>query len=404
MPKRANVLIIDDELGPRESIKLVLNGEHNCFVAGSGYAGLEIIEKNPIDIVILDIKMPGMDGIEALKRIKHKKPTIEVILLTGYGTLDTAQKAIRLGIFDYLTKPFDVKELRKVVNKAIGRKTETETKISERDDLEKLIAKMKNDIASYNRLAKVGQISAGIVHEMKNPLTVILGYTQMLLEQLKLNQQQNTYTLNEQSAKYLSIIENETTRCAEIARKLLSYSKAPEHEMMKIPLNEIIQNVETLIQPQCSINKISLHCELPEEKLFLNLNPSDIHDVLLNLCFNSLQAMDEPGSLKINSSYINKNNSTLQNPLPDENEYLKNSNENHFVAIEIQDTGKGIPKEHLSKIFNPFFTTKKDGSGTGLGLAICKEKIEKNHGTIGVVKSSRKGTVIRILLPAEVSN
>ncbi len=130
-----NILIIDDELSPRESIRLVLNDRYNVSIASGGTEGLSLISKNPIDLVVLDIMMPGMDGIAVLQEIKKTKPDIEVVLLTAYASLETARDAIRYGAFDYLTKPFDKDDVITVVGKGLERRRENiDTKL-EREEL-----------------------------------------------------------------------------------------------------------------------------------------------------------------------------------------------------------------------------------------------------------------------------
>ena len=395
-PKTATVLVIDDEQGPRESIKMVLADDYRCFLARDGSEGLDILATEDIDLVILDLKMPGLSGIETLEIIRANYTEVEVILLTGFGTLETAQKAIRLGIFDYMTKPFDVTHLRDVVGNALQRKFSSEVSRHERDDLESIIQGMRDEISNTNNLAHIGRISAGVIHQMKNPLAVIMGYTQMLV---KLLEGSDEYKLNDHSKKYLSIIESETVRCSEIASKLLRYSKSGESEFRQCLVHEVIQNVHTLIMPQCSLNNITLAVEPPQPGLKIEIIQNDLHEVLLNLIFNSIQAMEEGGNLTITGVAL-----TAANPLPDltpaEEDYIRETDLTHFAAITVADTGDGIPGQFIEKIFEPFFTTKPGEKGTGLGLNICREKMEKNRGHVCVSQTGPAGTTMRILLPA----
>ena len=396
MRNKANILIIDDELGPRESLRMVLGNQYNCYLADSGHKGLELIDEHPFDLAIMDLRMPGLSGIETLELIKAKHPEIEVILLTGYGSLQTAQDAIRLDIFDYLSKPFDVDDLEDVVKRGLERKFSSEAIRNEKDDLETLLKKVKEELTGSSRLAQIGQFSAGVVHQMKNPLTVIMGYTRMLSKFLNNNDQ---YKLSDESTKYISIIEAETIRCTEIATKLLEYSKNTEGDFKEISVREVLQNIETLILPQCSLNKIYVGIEMPQDELKVNVTQNDLHEVLLNLIFNSIQAMEPKGRLKVTFQGFDK-----KHPPEDctggERKYLKESESTQFVAISVEDTGKGIPANNLDNVFDPFFTTKKGDEGTGLGLSICREKIEKNLGWIDAVRSTKEGTVMRVILPA----
>jgi len=117
-----SILIVDDEIGPRESLRMILKPTYQVYTAENGKKAIEIIEQKPIDLVTLDLKMPGMPGTEVLKAIKKHNSDIEVIIITGYGTLKTAVDGIRWGVFDYITKPFNVAEIISVIRKAVERR------------------------------------------------------------------------------------------------------------------------------------------------------------------------------------------------------------------------------------------------------------------------------------------
>ncbi|GBE05097.1 MAG TPA: response regulator [Nitrospirae bacterium] len=135
MNNRDKILIIDDELSPRESMRMVLRDRYNVSTASGGYEGLEFMERNAVDLVVLDIKMPGMDGITALKEIKKKYPDTEVILLTAFASLETAKSAVRFGALDYLTKPFDKDDVLTVVEKGLDKKRNSDRLKVEREKL-----------------------------------------------------------------------------------------------------------------------------------------------------------------------------------------------------------------------------------------------------------------------------
>jgi signal transduction histidine kinase len=397
--KLGNILIIDDELGPRESIRIVLGGEYNCHLAQDGEEGIEVLKKTPMDLVVLDIKMPKIDGIETLKRIKEVDPEVMVVLLTGYGTLETAQKAIRLGAFDYLKKPFDIEELREVVKKGLEKKTEHEIEKAHVDDLEKVISKMKREMSNFDRMSKLGSLSAGIVHEMKNPLTVILGYTQMILSSVKQSSDSDSIKLSPKSMDYLNVIERETMHCADIAKNLLTVSRESSDEFVKTDMHEIIANTEVLIQPQCSVNQITVAKELADGPVYAQIIQSNVHDILLNLCMNAIYATSKGGQIRFRTVIADKRGTQLSDITEEERDYLDRQTNESFVAIEIHDTGCGIPEDSRSRIFEPFFSTKDGESGTGLGLPVSKEKAEKNSGNLSLVRTGPEGTTFRLLLP-----
>ena len=398
--RRPKVLIIDDEPGPRESIRLSLETLYDCLTVTDGYQGLEALDTFNPDMIILDIKMPKIDGIETLRRVREKGSAAEVMLLTAYGSLETAQKAIRYGVFDYIEKPFDLHELRATVARGLERRQGRIELESRCDDLELLLGRLKHDLSNFDRLARIGQLSAGLVHEMKNPLTVILGYTQMLMGRLHEERGAGNLALSEQSARYLEIIEKETVRCTQIARQLLSYSKKPSDERQRTTIYELITNIQTLLQPQCSVNDVTLDARPPEESVALDVNAGQLHDVMLNLAMNALEAMEGPGSLAIVGHVVRRETPELEDLTEAEQRFLAETEAARRAAIEVRDTGPGIPAETLPHVFEPFYTTKETRAGTGLGLSICKDHVEKHGGTINVVRTGPGGTTMRVLLPA----
>jgi response regulator RpfG family c-di-GMP phosphodiesterase len=133
---KGNILVIDDELSPRESMRMVLRDGYNVSTASGGIEGLEFMRKNPVDLVVLDIMMPDMDGITTLREIKKKHPDTEVIMLTAYASIRTAKGAVRFGAFDYLTKPFDKNDLLSVVKRGLEKKRSGDNMKSEREHLQ----------------------------------------------------------------------------------------------------------------------------------------------------------------------------------------------------------------------------------------------------------------------------
>jgi two-component system, sensor histidine kinase and response regulator len=398
--KKATVLIIDDELGPRESIRMVLANEFNCLVAMDGEKGIQSVKENQVDIVILDIRMPGIDGIETLRRIREINNSVVVILLTGYGTLESAQKAIRYGAFDYLKKPFDIQELRSVVHKALERKTEIESRQAHLDELEKMVTRWEQEMPKMDRMSNLGELSSTIVHEMKNPLTVILGYTQMILNNMKKGAARDGVVLNGRSLEQLQVIEKETVRCAEIAMKLLKVTKMSGEEFTLTDLQEMVKDTEALILPQCSITQITVKKDLCEGLLNANIVKGKIHDILLNLCINAIhaiQATNKAGTITFRTTTIDHDGTGLKNLTKEEKEYLTKESASKYAAISIQDTGTGIPEKIKEKIFEHLFTTKE--SGTGIGLHVAKQNAVSNHGNLSLVQTGTDGTTFRLLLP-----
>jgi signal transduction histidine kinase len=160
MTGRPRVLVVDDEMGVRESLRAILQSDCEILTASSGDQALDIVAREPIDIMTLDLKMPGLGGIGVLERTKQVDPDIEVLIITGYGSLDTAVQGLRLRAFDYLAKPFDTTQVRRLVGRAIARR------------------------AAVRRMKTLpDQLLSSLSHELRTPLNVIMGYSTILQEE-----------------------------------------------------------------------------------------------------------------------------------------------------------------------------------------------------------------------------
>jgi two-component system NtrC family sensor kinase len=251
-----------------------------------------------------------------------------------------------------------------------GFNEELETKVKEAT--EKLRLTQENMLRAET-LAAIGTLAAGLSHEISTPVSTILGLTQMILSGLDDN--------NSNKAD-LKLIEQEAIRCDKIIKGLLNFAKPQKHEERLININSIINDTLLLIEYQPSMRKITIKRELSKELNLVEADPLQLKQVFLNLILNAVQAMPEGGELKITTANSDK--------------YL----EDKYLEITIFDTGVGISVEEQQKIFQPFYSTKKDG--TGLGLSISYGIIKEHGGEIFVESLKGRGTKIRIYLP--VSN
>ena len=394
MKEKSTVLVVDDYPPARDAVRFALKDDFNCLSAGSAKQGLEILKANPVDAVVLDIRMPEMDGIEALRRIKELGINSQVILLTGYGALETAQEAVRHGAFDYLIKPFDITHLRKTVAEAVEKKRLLE-KEGKDGDLEKLAQSLTTKLAEASRLARASELSSEALTEMKNPLTAILGYTQMLLKKLK---DRRIKLFSTKSLRYLSTIEEEASKCVEIASRLASLSGESRDQNSAL-VNDILGNVAALLRPQCSMSGIELLVTPLKADVVVEAPADDLHAVLINLVLNSMEAVEGPGEISMRACEVSRDSHLLDMTSQSEKEFLRRTPQSSLVGMEVSDTGRGIDPQHLDRIFELFFTTKTDSPAAGLGLCICREKVERSGGHIGVVRSRPGRTTVRILVP-----
>ena len=215
-------------------------------------------------------------------------------------------------------------------------------------------------------LAAVGTLAAGVSHEISTPLNTIIGFTQLTLSELD-----DTNPLKGD----VRVIEQEAVRCKKIVQGLLNFAKPQKHEEKLTDINNIINETISLIEYQPSMKKIVIKKELDKGLASIDGDPMQLKQVFLNFILNSVQAMPEGGELRITTKNADKG-----------------------IEISISDTGMGIPEEEHQKIFQPFYTTKKDG--TGLGLSISYGIIKGHGGEIFVKSSQGSGATFRISLPA----
>ena len=151
MTYRPNLLVVDDELGPRESLRMILRDDYDVITAANGEQAVQCLEKQEFDLIILDIRMPGLNGIDLLGIVKEKAPTTEAIMITAYASIETATNALRLGALDYLIKPFEYESVREVVRKGISRRDESRSIKNKISELQLANKSLENDIEKVYR-------------------------------------------------------------------------------------------------------------------------------------------------------------------------------------------------------------------------------------------------------------
>ena len=231
--------------------------------------------------------------------------------------------------------------------------------------------KVEQKIQYTEKLVAIGQLAAGVAHEINNPLGIMLCYVDLLKRQL---------SDFPQGLKDLHTIEKQTLNCKRIVTDLLQFARSDETVKNSIDLNRIVQEVAGIFTHQLKKQKVRLHLDLDSELLDIRLDANKFKQVLVNLLMNALQAMKEPGEIRITTRYIGDQKSVL---------------------ITVSDNGPGMSMEIRKRIFDPFFSTKKTGESTGLGLSVSYGIIQEHGGEITVQSEPGKGSEFVIVLPVE---
>ena len=371
------ILVIDDDMGPRESLRMLLKPNYQVHTADCVESGIKLLkEKNP-DTIVMDIRMPGVSGIEGLRQIRDIDPHLSVIMLTGFGALETAKEALRLGANDYISKPFDAREMQQVIDRNVERTRAHRTSEHAASEIKELNNRLLQQLAQKERLASLGQASAEFVHDLGNPLTIVWGYVQLLAKRLEKSDGTNGAQEDAASAKELNIIEQNVRLCRELLTMWQSYGNVEASPPKEISVSGILREVLKGIEPVATESGVELKASICQDPCTLIGDALQINRAIQNVVVNAVQAAAEK-----------KGKVTIVCTQKD-----------FYVDLRIEDTGAGIQPAQLPRIFDPYFTTKQAKSGTGLGLYITKKVVEDHNGSIKVDSMPGAGTVFTIRLP-----
>jgi signal transduction histidine kinase len=365
--KRYKILLIEDDPGIIQLLSTELMSDYFVLAARDGIKGWEMIQKQRPDLVICDIMLPKLSGTELCQKIKKSASTahIPVILLTAKVGLEDKIEALKIGADDYLTKPFSFDELRARIASILN------------------IKESQAQILQVDKMASLGQLVAGLSHEIFNPLGFIQNGLENLKEYIKrykelvkpISQDQEIKRLFSKTDKMLSTIEVGIKRIKTTVKQLKTLSfRDSTLFFQKSDVHEGIDNVIRLLKSQIK-GKITVHKEFCSDGT-IECAIERLNQVFMNIMLNSIQAISDHGDI-----------------------WIKTYRKKDLFQIYFIDNGCGIPQTDIKSIFNPFFTTKDPDKGTGLGLSISYAIIREHKGDILVESDLKKGTTFKIILP-----
>ena len=376
-----SILLVDDEEGIRKvlGISLADMGYH-VTTAENGQEALDIFKKDCPSIVLTDIKMPEMDGIELLRRIKAHDPDTEVIMITGHGDMELAIKSVKFEATDFVTKPINDDILEIALQRAQERIAIRRQLNEYTHDLEQLVLEKTQKLLEAERLAAIGQTVTDLSHAIKNITGGLKGGTFVLEKGIELNHQ-----------KYLmqgwEMIKGNVDKITNLSLDLLNYAKGTELKCRLTDPNQPAQEVVRLMTPLAQGQGIELGAELDWNLKKILFDPELIHRCLLNLVTNAIDACQskEPGDQAKKVTLRSRKKRAWG------------------VEYQVADTGSGMNNATKKKIFNRFFSTK-GSAGTGFGLMATKKIIDAHQGLIMVKSKETVGTEFIIRLPKTLKN
>lgn len=360
--KKPLILVIDDEESMRDSCSQILTRDgFQAETAENGYTGLEKIKETKPDLVLIDLKMPGISGMEVLEKTKDIDPSIISVVITGYATIESAVEAMKKGAYDFLPKPFTPEELRIIIRRGLERRKltlETESLRREKKLMEETFITM-------------------VSHQLRSPLVAILQYFEVILGgiagDVSPKQKEMISRAKDRLESLLRLI-NDWLDLARIDQGLLVNKFKP------ISLKNVISKLIEDMKPLAQKDEITLEFGICSENDLVQGDEETLEQIFSNIITNAIH-YNKPGGQVLITIRENKD----------------------FIATDVQDTGIGIGKEHLPFIFDQFYRVSRSESqkvkGTGLSLSIAKKIVEAHGGSIEVSSELGEGSTFTVLLP-----
>ena len=393
---RRTLLVVDDEEGPRQSLRVVFKNEYDLLLAADGSTALEMARKHRIDVAILDLRMGDMSGIEVLQGLKTVDPHIEVIMLTAYETIDSARQALRSGACDYLNKPFDIPAIRTAVANAMDRRSLSFEIKANAEKLLKLQDELQNQRLEEAMIRSRGEIYASIIHDINGPLTIMSGFLQLINQRVGDETKIEGEEL-EAVKDRLRRITKQVTNCIEISRRYLSFLRQNPGETIRVSVNQCLADLGELMRVHPSVKNNELIIRALGEDMTVQINGTDLIQSLRNLIVNALQCTSEKHRVEVRGIRVNGPIAPASDERFVATEQFHNSGP--LLALSVEDTGPGIVPQNMSKLFAESFTTQEAGKGTGLGLFIVQRLVARAKGAIHVRTKVGQGTTFTIYLP-----
>ncbi len=378
------LIAVDDEPVILQIFQAVLEEEpYRLLTAATGKAALALIEEHGCDLLLTDKNLPDTNGLELARVVRARDPQAEVIVVTGYGSLDTAIRALELEVFDYVLKPIgDIFDIRRKVKRAAEKQAMARENLRLVEDLrrqnEALSAaleearELRAELIQSEKLAGIGTLAAGVAHEISSPLFGVLGLAEAIVDE------QDLATIHGHASEIISY----SKAIRAIVQDLSGYSRSTEADGSEpVDLRRALADALRLVERAGPGRKVPVQIELAEGLVVMG-RPTELQQVFVNLLKNAIEAVVERHGTEGGRVRV------------------EGGRREDAVWVRVIDNGIGIAADRLSYVFDPFYTTKPAGKGTGLGLNVVYRIVTRHKGQIAVESRVGEGTTLALKLPA----
>jgi len=379
MPETDSILVVEDEAGTRATLSAILE-DAGYEVTGleKGVEAREMIRSHSFNVIITDIRLPDVDGLEILELAKEINPDVAVIMMTGYASIETAINAVNEGAYAYFVKPINPDEIKSTIANALKQQRlslENKRLVESLQRTNKLLFEANEELKKATQLKS--EFLANMSHELRTPLNVIIGFSELMLDKVP-------GKINEEQRQCLSDILDSSQHLLKLINEVLDLSRIEsgkmEFKLDNVALAEVVESLIRTMMPILTPRKQSLDVEIEEGLPTIHVDEGRLEQVLLNLLSNAIKFTPDGGKLKIEAV-----------------------RESDWCQVSVIDNGIGIKKEDQERIFEPFCwldnPLTKEKSGTGLGLALVETIVEKYGGRIWVESEYGKGSRFTFALP-----
>jgi signal transduction histidine kinase len=389
----ARILIVDDERSIRTTLSAFLQDEgYEVEVAEDVGRAQELLSLADYDVVVSDIILPRVTGVALLKQIRKTAPDVQVIMMTGEPTVETAVESVREGAHDYLTKPVGKSAILRTVAHALKIKKLEDENREHREHLEQLVEtrthelsgavtklkKAQQQLIQQERMNALGQMASGIAHDFNNVLMPIIGFSEMLLSDPK------ALDDREELIHMLEMIHSAGGDAKHIVSRMRQIYKEEDPQHGPVDLAKVMESVISITMPKWKeeMNAKGANIEIVtefEDAPLIKGNTSELREALTNLVFNAVDAIPDGGTITLRLKSVNGSG----------------------VVLEVSDTGIGMDETTSRHCIEPFFTTK-GVQGTGLGLPMVHGILQRHGGSLEVDSKRGEGTTMRMRFPVPI--